>query len=36
VVHALNRLGATRTMEEFLSYITNVATSAENGHPQPV
>ena len=36
VVHALNRLGATRTMEEFLSYITNVATSAENGHLQPV
>ena len=36
VVHALNRLGATRTMEEFLSYITNVATSADNGHLQPV
>ncbi len=36
VVHALNRLGATRTMEEFLSYITNVAASAENGHLQPV
>jgi len=36
VVHALNRLGATRTMEEFLGYITNVATSAENGHLQPV
>ena len=36
VVHALNRLGATRTMEEFLSYITNVAASAQNGHLQPV
>jgi GH15 family glucan-1,4-alpha-glucosidase len=36
VVHALNRLGATRTMEEFLGYITNVAASADNGHLQPV
>ena len=36
VVHALNRLGATRTMEEFLRYITNVAASAANGHLQPV
>ena len=36
VVHALNRLGATRTMEEFLRYITNVAASAEDGHLQPV
>ena len=36
VVHALNRLGATRTMEEFLRYITNVAASASDGHLQPV
>jgi GH15 family glucan-1,4-alpha-glucosidase len=36
VVHALNRLGATRTMEEYLRYITNVAATAANGHLQPV
>jgi len=36
VVHALNRLGATRTMEEYLRYITNVAASAADGHLQPV
>ncbi len=36
VVHALNRLGATRTMEDFLRYITNVAASADSGHLQPV
>ena len=36
VVHALNRLGATRTMEEYLRYITNVAASATDGHLQPV
>lgn len=36
VVHALNRLGATLTMEEFLRYITNVAASASDGHLQPV
>ena len=36
VVHALNRLGATRTMEEFLRYITNIAATAESGHMQPV
>src|SRR5690606_995197 len=36
VVYALNRLGATRTMEHFLSYITNVAATAVNGHLQPV
>ena len=36
VVHALNRLGATRTMEEFLRYITNVVASADDGHLQPV
>ena len=36
VVHALNRLGATRTMEEYLRYITNVAAGAVDGHLQPV
>lgn len=36
VVHALNRLGATRTMEEYLRYITNVVATSENGHLQPV
>ncbi len=36
VVHALNRLGATLTMEEFLRYITNVAASSSDGHLQPV
>lgn len=36
VVHALNRLGATRTMEDYLSYIGNVAAGAQDGHLQPV
>lgn len=36
VVRALNSMGATRTMEEFLRYITNVAASAQDGHLQPV
>jgi GH15 family glucan-1,4-alpha-glucosidase len=36
VVHALNALGATRTMEEFLNYITNIAAAAEDGYLQPV
>ena len=35
VVHALNRLGATRTMEGYLSYITNLVASADGGL-QPV
>jgi GH15 family glucan-1,4-alpha-glucosidase len=35
VIHALNRLGATRTMEGFLSYIGNLAASAD-GRLQPV
>jgi GH15 family glucan-1,4-alpha-glucosidase len=35
VVQALNRLGATRTMEEYLRYIVNVATEAD-GPLQPV
>ncbi|HEX2140044.1 MAG TPA: glycoside hydrolase family 15 protein [Woeseiaceae bacterium] len=36
VVQALNRLGATKTMEEYLRYIVNVATDAEDGPLQPV
>jgi len=35
VIHALNRLGATRTMEGYLGYIGNLAARA-NGHLQPV
>ena len=34
VVRALNRLGATRSMEEFLGYIVNIAT--HDGHLQPL
>jgi GH15 family glucan-1,4-alpha-glucosidase len=36
VVHTLNRLGATRTMEEFLRYITNLIAGSEDGRLQPV
>lgn len=36
VVHALNRLGATRTMEAYLRYITNVVASSRDGFLQPV
>jgi GH15 family glucan-1,4-alpha-glucosidase len=35
VIHAFNRLGTTRTMESFLSYIENLAAGAD-GHVQPV
>lgn len=35
-VHALNSLGATRTMEGYLAYITNVVAAAEDGYLQPV
>lgn len=35
VVKALNRLGATRTMEDHIRYITNIAASS-NGDLQPV
>src|SRR5207245_10549327 len=31
VVNALNRLGATRTMERYLSYIVNLVAGAEDG-----
>ncbi|MBI4184166.1 MAG: glycoside hydrolase family 15 protein [Proteobacteria bacterium] len=36
VVHALNRLGATRTMEEHLRYINNIVVSSADGRLQPV
>jgi len=36
VVNALNRLGATRTMERYLSYIVNIAAQAGAGPLQPV
>ncbi|GMV54845.1 MAG: glycosyl hydrolase [Betaproteobacteria bacterium] len=36
VVNALNRLGATRTMERYLGYIINVAAEAGDGPLQPV
>ncbi len=35
-VHALNRLGATKTMEDFLRYITTVAAGETNGDLKPV
>jgi pentatricopeptide repeat protein len=36
VVHALNRLGATRTMEAYLAWILNVAASGDGNGLQPV
>lgn len=36
VVHALNRLGATKTMEAYLRYIINLATEAAGTDLQPV
>ena len=36
VVHALNRLGVTRTMEGYLGYITNIVAGAKDGYLQPV
>jgi GH15 family glucan-1,4-alpha-glucosidase len=36
VVNALNRLGATRTMERYLSYVINIAADAPGGNLQPV
>ena len=35
-IQALNRLGATRTMEEFLRYILNIVASSPDGRLQPV
>ena len=36
VVNALNRLGATRTMERYLSYIVNLVAGTTDGRLQPV
>jgi len=36
VVNALNALGVTWTMEEYLAYITNIVAMAEDGYLQPV
>ena len=36
VVNALNRLGATRTMERYLAYIINITAHADDGTLQPV
>ena len=36
VVSALNRMGATRTMEGYLGYITNIIAQASDGHLKPV
>ncbi len=36
VVHALNSLGVTRTMEGYLGYISNIVAGAPDGYLQPV
>ena len=36
VVNALNRLGATKTMERYLGYLTNISAGAPGGRMQPV
>src|SRR5262249_27777699 len=36
VIQALNRLGATRTMEGYLAYIANLAATAGDGGLQPL
>lgn len=36
VVNALNRLGATRTMERYLHYVVNIAAGSHDGVLQPV
>ena len=36
VVNALNRLGATRTMERYLAYILNIVAEAEDGVLRPM
>ncbi len=36
VVHALNSLGVTRTMEGYLSYISNIVAGSDDGYLQPV
>ena len=36
VVHALNALGVTKTMEGYLNYIMNIVATSEDGYLQPV
>ena len=36
VVHALNRLGATKTMEDYLHYITNIVAESGDGYLGPL
>lgn len=36
VVNALNRLGATKTMERYLGYLANISAGATDGRIQPV
>jgi pentatricopeptide repeat protein len=36
VVHALNHLGATKTMEQYLHYVINIASEAAEDHLQPL
>jgi GH15 family glucan-1,4-alpha-glucosidase len=36
VVHALNRLGTTETLERYLAYLSNLAAGAPDGYLQPV
>jgi GH15 family glucan-1,4-alpha-glucosidase len=36
VVHALNRLGTTETLERYLGYLTNIAAGTDDGYLQPV
>ncbi|WP_245419576.1 glycoside hydrolase family 15 protein [Phyllobacterium salinisoli] len=35
-VKALNRLGATKTMEDYLRYVTNIAAGSSDGYLQPL
>ena len=36
VVQTLNRMGVTRTMENYISYITNIVAGADDGPLQPI
>ena len=36
VINSLNRLGITKTMEDYIGYIANIAAGAQGGHLQPV
>ncbi|GHC77929.1 glycoside hydrolase family 15 protein [Limoniibacter endophyticus] len=35
-VNALNRLGATKTMEDYLRYVVNIAAASKDGYLQPL